>query len=170
MNPDEPTDDLIREFTRSQRHLPHWEQPGAAYFITFTLKVRHTCDLTRDDLVPIVIGALRYGNGQRYDLYQYTVMPDHVHAIIRPSQGDEGTHKLGRIVGPLKGWTANQINERLRRRGALWLDESYDHIIRGEEDYGNCATYIWINAFKEGLTDHPDDWPWFGNGQEDERH
>jgi len=167
MGPERDTDHLIRDFTKSGRHLPHWQRPRACYFITFTLKVRHMCDLSRDDLASIVVGALRYYNGIRYDLYQYTVMPDHAHATLRPKGDHAGTEPLRRITGPLKGWTANRINKRLGRRGPLWLDESYDHIIRDEEDYGNRATYVWLNAFKAGLTDHPDRWPWFGNGQEE---
>jgi len=63
--------------------------------------------------------------------------------------------------------SANRINEVLGRTGPLWLDETYDHIIRDDEDYRNRAAYIWLNPFVEGLTDDPDLWPWFGDGQED---
>jgi len=165
--PERDTTDIVREFVMRNRHLPHWEEPGAAYFVTFTLKMRHMCDLSSDELAPVIVGALRYFNGERYDLYEYVVMPDHVHAIMRVSLHGGTSESLDRIMHSIKSWTANRINERLGRTGTLWMDETYDHIIRDDEDYRNHAAYIWLNPFVAGLTDDPDMWPWFGDGQED---
>jgi len=147
--------DSIDAFTITRRHLPHWEEPGRTYFVTFTLKEPDICDLADSDLAPVIIGALRYFAGQRYWLYDYTVMPDHVHAIIQPTPVEGACEPLWRIMHSLKSWTAQEINRRLRRSGPLWLDETYDHMIRNREDYEEKARYIWLNALEKGLVRHP---------------
>lgn len=147
--------DLIDGFSARRRHLPHWDEPGRTYFITFGLRDRRTCDLTRDDLASLIISALRHFNGERYRLYDYTVMPDHVHAIIQPIPTDGECEPLFRIMHSLKSWTANRLNERLGRRGALWEQETYDHLIRNESDYEEKSRYIWLNPVARGLTRDP---------------
>ena len=150
--------------TRRRRHLPHDESPGDTYFLTFTLKERGLCDLSRDDIAPIVIGALRHFANKRYYLFEYAVMPDHVHAILRPIRRNGRCEPLARIMHSIKSWTANQINQVLGRSGALWLDETYEHTIRNRLDYYEKASYIWFNATDAGLVRRPEDWPWYGVG------
>jgi len=157
--------DSINGFTVTQRHLPHWEEPGRAYFITFTLKDPTTCDLARCEFAPIVIEALHYYAGRRYWLYEYTVMPDHVHAIIQPIPVGGVCEALWRIMQNLKSWTARQINQRLGWSGPVWLDETYDHMVRNPRDHQQKARYIWLNPVEEGLVRNPADWPWWGNGE-----
>lgn len=153
-------------FSRRQRRLPHWENPGATYFLRFSLPDSAVCDLSDARLAPIIIGALRFFAGQRYLLFEYSVMPDHVHVLLKPLQRDDGTWEpLGRITHSIKSWTANQINGLLGRRGTLWQDETYDHAVRSEDDRRECAWYIWMNPVNEGLVRHPLEWPWSGNGQ-----
>ena len=158
----------VTHFRITRRHLPHWEQPGATYFITFRLKDASSVDLTRPDIAPIIAGAVRHFAGVRYQLHDYTVMPDHVHLIIQPEVDDRGAESLGRIVHSLKSWTANQINRRVRRSGALWLDERHDRIVRDEHEYTQTARYIWMNPAAKGLVADPQDWPWWGHGQREE--
>jgi len=151
--------------TRTRRHLPHWEEPGTTYFITFCLARGVRADLTRLEVAQILSGALHYFAGERYDLYDHTIMPDHVHAIIKPMRRTDGSWEpLSRILHSIKSWTANRVNEALGRRGALWQDETYDHVIRDEKDYDTKSEYIWLNPVVAGLVQRPEDWPWWGNG------
>jgi len=158
--------DPVDGFTIRRRHLPHWEEPGRAYFITFALKDPDACDLTSSDLAPIVIEALHhYANGS-YRLYDYTVMPDHVHAVIQPIVTKGACEPLWRIMKNIKSWTAKQINQRLGTAGPVWLHETYDHMIRNRRDYGEKARYIWLNPVEKGLVQNPAEWPWWGNGKQ----
>jgi len=165
----EPAGEL-REFQRRSRHLPHWEEPGATYFLTFALRRPPVTDLTAPEIGPLVVGALRRFDGERYWLYDYTVMPDHVHVILKPivrhdaRTGRIACPTLSRILGPLKGAVAHQINQLLGRSGPLWQDETYDHILRNPADYQEKAAYIFQNAHTAGLQDDPADWPWWGKG------
>ena len=157
--------DFIREFRETRRHLPHWQSPGAMHFLTFTLEDRYLCDLTDARLAPIIVNALQHWHEVKYDLDEYTVMPDHVHVLLCPVRTEGGWVALPRIVGGLKGWMAHQINRMLGRRGTLWQDETFDHVVRGPKEFGQIARYIWMNPFRAGLVDNPAHWPWWGNGR-----
>ncbi len=116
-------------------------------------------------IAPVIIEALNHFAGSRYLLYDYTIMPDHVHVILKPLQRDGRVEPLGRIMQSIKGWTARQSNMLIGRRGAMWQDESYDHIIRDQDDYEEKARYIWRNPVTAGLVEDPEKWPWWGHGK-----
>ena len=157
---------IINEFTLHRRHLPHWELPGATYHIVFDLKTRALCDLTRDDIAPIILNALAFYANMRYHLYDHTVMPDHVHVILQPIEGNGNVEPLGDIIGDIKRFCARKINGLLQRKGALWLDESYDRIIRDLDEYKKIAKYIFENPVRAGLVEQGEDWKWWRPGVE----
>jgi REP element-mobilizing transposase RayT len=156
--------DSISQFERRRRHLPHWEEPGATYFLTLCVKRGVEIDLTWPALARLVIDALRHFDDDHYWLYDYTIMPDHVHVILKPIVREARTKHLWRILQSLKAWTARRINEQLARFGPVWQDETYDHIIRDRHDYENAAGYIYQNPCTDGLVADPADWPWWGKG------
>ena len=153
---------------RTRRHLPHIEADGATYFVTFTLREAMTVDLTNPAVASIITQARRYFAGSRYLLYDYTVMPDHVHVILKPLTEESEHNSLDNIMHSIKSWTATRINECVGRRGHLWRDESWDRIIRGRANYEETAHYIWNNPMARGLVDDPAKWPWWGRGSDDE--
>lgn len=152
------------ECRRHRRHLPHLEVAGATYFVTTILRRPPAVDLTAPAFAEVVIQALRHRDGDTYLLFDYTVMPEHVHFIIKPLGPDGYAVPLGAVVGPLKGWAAYSINRLTRRSGTLWQDENFERIVRNRADYREIAKYILENAQRRGLVSHPVDWPWWGMG------
>lgn len=75
-------------------------------------------------------------------------MPNHVHLIVKPNRGVT----LARITQSWKGWSAREINRLLGRRGTLWQEESYDHIVRDHEQWVKLAQYIRANPEKARLS------------------
>jgi len=150
---------------KRRRQLPHIEQDGQTCFITFTRRREVAVNLTDAAIGPIIIGALRHFAGSRYQLYDYTVMPDHVHVILQPLCKDGESEPLERILHSIKSWTANQINRQLGRSGSLWMQDSHDHMLRGPRDYETKARYIWHNPQAAGLIADPAQWPWSGHGE-----
>jgi len=159
MDPDDPTGFHIR-----RRHLPQWHERGATYFVTFTLRRPSPVNLTRPDIGFMVLAALLSGDGTRYLLYDRTVMPDHVHVILKPLVEDGRVPALSRVLGQLKGSLSREINQVLGRRGPLWQDESYTRIIRDEAEYHRKAQYIYENPVRRDLIPDPAEWPWWGMG------
>ena len=184
------------------RGLPHWQQDGATYFVTFRLadslpqdvyrrwdeermaalreveqavklsepkrdelrdKIeeeyrekleRHldkgigTCCLRDPALSQIVENALHHFDGERYLLGSYVIMPNHVHALVRPVM----EHKLPDILQSWKSFTAKEANKSLGQSGEFWQAESFDHLVRTGEQLEKFGRYIFENPTKAHLS------------------
>jgi REP element-mobilizing transposase RayT len=92
---------------------------------------------------------MHHFDGERYELGCYVVMPNHVHAIVRPLLCD--TEPLERILQSWKRHTGLAINRHFAQEGALWQEESFDRIIRDEEHLYRAIQYTGGNPDKAGL-------------------
>jgi putative transposase len=82
-------------------------------------------------------------------------MANHVHVLLTP------IWELARITQGLKGFTAHEINRLQNEVGrTFWVDESYDHWARDDEELARIIVYIENNPVKAGLCGPPEDWPW----------
>ena len=106
-------------------------------------------------LAEMVDRAIRFFSGSRYVLDAYVIMPDHVHLLVRPLYD----WTLSKILQGLKGFTAREINRALGRAGHFWQIESFDHLIRNEEDWLDKQDYIHNNPVKAGLVENGYDYP-----------
>jgi len=191
------------------RHLPHWRQHGATYFVTFRLadslpqsKLRELelikrvwaqkhgiagadyqsalrdhriprahwqaltrtvvakvegwldegmgkCWMNRAEVSRIVEESFHHVDDDQCELGCYVLMPNHVHAIIRPLHSE--TLPLEKVLQSRKRRTSREINARLGRSGPLWQEESFDRIIRDEEHLYRCIQYVGRNPDKTGL-------------------
>jgi REP element-mobilizing transposase RayT len=107
------------------------------------------CWLRRPEIGSIVADAMRHFDGERYQLLSWCVMPNHAHAVLRPIDG----HDLPSILHSWKSFTAHAINKALDRSGAVWQDESYDHLVRDDDDLRHCVEYAWSNPENAGLAE-----------------
>lgn len=135
-----------------RRFLPHWRMEGAYYFVTFNLREGK---LSTDEIT-LVKQHIIDSSRANCRLHALCVMLDHVHLIIEPLQGIS----LSRIMQKFKGGSAFKVNRRRGTQGPLWQVESWDRIIRDDEEYLEKVKYILENPLKEGLTDDP--WSWCG--------
>jgi len=195
------------ELTVSERNLPHWEQPGATYFITFrtadsipadvmrawkrsrddwlrrqkinplsrswreklrelspsqreefherfTVKFHNlldaghgACLLKRPELAAIVASSLRHFDGDRYNLGDFVVMPNHVHLIVQ-MLGEIGAKEQCKSW---KHFTARLINKATGATGSFWQTESFDHLVRTSEQFDWIRRYIAENPIKANL-------------------
>ena len=97
----------------------------------------------------IVESALRHFDGQRYQLGDYSVMPNHVHVLFAPAP----EHSLGSITGSWKRHASREINKLTGSRGTFWQHESFDHLVRGAGSLEGFRRYIRQNPEKARL--HP---------------
>ncbi len=114
------------------------------------------CWMKNEKIASIVAGAVTHFAGDRYDLGAWCVMPNHVHMILAPKEGES----LADILHSIKRFSAREANKVLGREGAFWQKESYDHIIRSEEEFGKQTAYVLGNPEKAGLVD----WEFCGEG------
>ncbi len=72
---------------------------------------------------------------------------------------------LARWLGPLKGFTANQAKKALGLRdSAFWQNESYDHLVRSDEEFRRVQRYIELNPVKAGFVQKPEQFQWSSAG------
>ena len=82
-------------------------------------------------------------------------MPNHVHLLVTLRV------PFAKWLGPLKGFRAHRANELLGRTGgAFWQDESYDRLVRSDEEFERIRTYIENNPATAGLAASPEEFPW----------
>ncbi|HEV3341228.1 MAG TPA: transposase [Pirellulales bacterium] len=112
-----------------------------------------SCLLAQQQCAEEVVQAMRYFDGRRYELASYVVMPNHVHALVTPTQPKR--HPLERIVGGWKQRSSSQIGIAAQtdndERGGLWQRETHDGIVRDEEHLYRVLRYIGNNPSKAGL-------------------
>jgi len=144
----------LRSVAAYWRRLPHWELADSTYFITF--RVRNTLGeiLKESSLASLVEEVLWFGHGERYVLHAYVIMPNHIHLLLNPLEG----WSLAKILQGIKGFSSMQVNKILQRKGAFWQDESFDHVIRNEEDWLDKFNYIHNNPVMAGLVTMPQDY------------
>ena len=115
------------------------------------------CFLKRTEIADLVTCALKFFAGQRYELRAWVVMPNHVHVVVWPKP----SHNLSAILHSWKSFTSSKANKLLGRTGSsFWHEESYDHLIRDDEDMARCCHYTTMNPANAKLCPRPEDWKW----------
>ncbi len=137
-----------------RRNLPHLQRDFKPHFITFVTKFRWVLpEWARDD----VLSSCCHDHRRQYELYVAVVMPDHVHMIltpwIDPRRGQ--IFSLIEIMRGMKGASARRINQQMGRHGAVWQEESFDHVLRCSEGLDAKVEYVLQNPVRKGLVD---DW------------
>ena len=127
-----------------RRRLPHWTLDGATYFITFRL----TADPMSDPERRIIRDHIVAGHTRFYHLFAVVVMPDHVHLLLRPADG----FTLSRVMQGLKSESAKRLNASRGTAGRAWQAESWDRIVRDEDEFAEKYLYMLGNPVKAGLS------------------
>jgi len=107
------------------------------------------CVLKRPSLAGIVVEGLLHFDGDRYELSDFVVMPNHVH-VLAGLLGDTD------VVTQCCSWKKNmalRINRALDRRGRFWHQESFDHLVRSAEQFESLRQYVAENPKKAGLSE-----------------
>ena len=82
-----------------------------------------------------------HGNGTDYDVFAFVIMPNHVHLLIKPL--GEVTADIS--VGRIKHFSAMMINKLLGKSGKVWMRESFDRIVRNNDQLQRYIRYILSN-------------------------
>lgn len=128
--------------------------------------------LNNENIAKIVYDTLLLIDGLFYDLYAFSIMPNHVHLLIKPRMKTEEIleinvnslnnryYSVAEILRKIKGTTARQCNIMLNRQGSFWQHESYDHVVRNMAEQENIVKYILNNPIKIKLADKPENYRW----------
>ena len=116
------------------------------------------CWLRDDRIAAIMQGALKFFDEKRYRLLSWCIMPNHIHVVVQPQPGFD----LSQILHSWKRYVAREANKTLVREGEFWQPESYDHLIRDDDDLRHAIQYVWGNPEASGLVN----WKWRGRRED----
>ncbi|MFN8402021.1 MAG: transposase [Anaerolineales bacterium] len=117
--------------------------------------------LSNPQIADLVAESLLYRDGKVYDLETFSIMPNHGHLVCAPLKDPTGTYySLAKIMHSLKRYTAYEANQMLRRSGAFWQHENYDHVVRDAAELERIINYVINNPVKAGLVTDWKSWKW----------
>ena len=104
------------------------------------------------------------GNGTAgMSLGAWVLMPNHVHAALRPL----GHHDLASTLKGIKGSSGREANRLLNRSGSsFWAKDYFDRRIRDREHEERVIRYIENHPVKAGLCRAAEDWLWSSAGSD----
>ncbi len=91
-----------------------------------------------------------------YRLCGFTLMPDHLHALLSPAKSER---RLPYWLDVFKSYTTNQYM-KMGYRPPLWQASANDHVCRTAETAEKVLTYVVNNPVRAGLVQCWQDWPW----------
>jgi len=126
-----------------------------------------SCALKDPEIAQAIIENWQHFDPDRYKLIVYVVMPNHVHLLIRPTEGQS----LSKIIHGWKSYTGKLLGARAARPHSSlhagkppalpgWQPDYFDRYIRDENHYRAAIDYIHNNPVKAALCQAPTDWPW----------
>ena len=113
--------------------------------------------LENEEIAELVGDAMKFYHEEEYFLIAYCIMSNHVHFVFH--YYENATRSISEIMKSIKGYTARKANIILGRTGnSFWQHESYDHIIRDNQELDNIIDYVKMNPVKAGLIDDWQKW------------
>lgn len=94
------------------------------------------CILKYEPVQQAVDSSIRYFDGTHYELYDYVIMPNHVHLLIVPDSS------VKEAMSSLKRYTTREINKIIGNKGRIWQRDHFDHMIRNYQEYNETKEYI----------------------------
>ena len=110
------------------------------------------CFLRDARVAATVVENLKHFDGERYRLFAWCVMPNHVHVALKIFP----KYSLSRVVQSWKSFTSKRANALLDRNGSFWQREYFDRLIRDENELRRVISYIAKNPEKARFRN----WKW----------
>jgi REP element-mobilizing transposase RayT len=91
-------------------------------------------------------------------ILSYVVTSNHVHLLVV----DSGPNVIPQSLQLIAGRTAQEFNQRKKRKGAFWEDRYHATTIERNDHLLHCLVYIDLNMVRAGVVTHPSEWEMSG--------
>jgi putative transposase len=116
--------------------------------------------LSNKNIAQLIADSIHFYNQKCYDLYAFTIMSNHVHLVFRHLEKIYNVDfPVTNVLKNIKSYSGKEANKILGRSGKFWQSESYDRVIRDENELENIIKYTLNNPVKAGLISDWKDWP-----------
>ncbi|HQV38925.1 MAG: transposase [Flavobacteriales bacterium] len=161
---------------------PSLRSPEQEKRVNAYLDAGHGSCILRDPFIAELIDStLLHFHGDRYTLYAWCIMPNHVHVLFQPEAG----WTMSKIVASWKSFTGRRISAhrkellastaglepggpKLGAAGPVWQREYFDRFMRDSAHFANTVNYIHMNPVKARLVQKPEDWPFSSASKSDD--
>jgi type I restriction enzyme R subunit len=103
--------------------------------------------LARKEIAQVVHDSLLHFDGERYELLDFVIMPNHAHLLATfPDKAS--------MVAQCDSWkhyTAREINRHLGKSGRFWQQDAFDHLVRHAGQLRRLRDYIAQNPMQAHL-------------------
>ena len=87
-------------------------------------------------------------------ILNYTVTSNHIHLLVL----DSGKEVIPKSIQLIAGRSAQEFNQRKKRKGAFWEDRYHATAIQTDQHLMRCLVYIDLNMVRSGVVSHPSEW------------
>lgn len=152
----------------SRGYLPHFDSGEAVRFVTFrladSLPTAHAhlerglgaCWLDQPAIARLVEDAILHFDARRYCVIAWCVMPNHVHVIVEPIEGN----RIDAIIHTWKSFSATHANRLLARGSPFWHRDISERVVRDESDLERTIGEVEDSPVRAGLASRAAAWPW----------
>jgi REP element-mobilizing transposase RayT len=123
------------------------------YFVTFATRDRKRIPSLERAQAVLEQYGYRAIDSFNIALGRYVIMPDHVHLFVRGGRN----FVLSSWIGGLKRAMSVALQSP-----KLWQSGFFDHVLRGDESYGEKWNYVRENPVRAGLVKSTQEWPYQG--------
>jgi len=102
----------------------------------------------------LYVAKKRYG----LSVLNFIITSNHIHLLVV----DHGHGEIARSMQLIGGRTAQEYNQRKKRKGAFWEDRYHATAVDTEDYLVRCMVYIDLNMVRAGVVSSPEDWCWCG--------
>lgn len=134
---------------------PRLVVPGLPHHVTQRGIRKKTTFFDVADYLAYIVLAKKYMAKARIDIWNYCLMPNHVHMIVVP----ETAASLAKFFGPVHCRYAARVNSAHGWQGHMWQQRFYSTVM--DERHALAAMrYVELNPVRAGLCDRPEEWRW----------
>ena len=141
-----------QNFSIWRGRLPHWRADGVSYYVTF----RHKRELEQAECADLFTALLR-NQGKKWELELLCVLPEKTEMVVKMAEGQKDID-LSDVVEKAKTKAGKSIIKRSGERFPPFYMESYDRIIRDEDEMATMWESILSAAPNAGLCDDPEEY------------
>ena len=105
------------------------------------------CVLANGNHAETVRNSLLHFNGDRYDMIDFIIMPNHAHLLVAFLDEDA----MLKQCESWKHYTAHLINQAHGTSGRFWQQDGFDHLVRSPQQFEHFRHYIADNPIKAGI-------------------
>ncbi|MBL7826095.1 MAG: transposase [Saprospiraceae bacterium] len=125
--------------------------------------------LKNPEIATIVLNEFHRFDSELYQLCAYTIMPNHVHALLdfsvqisnSPNFDPKEYRNLEYAMNRIKGASSRKANLLLGNTGnPFWQQEYFNRYIRGLRHFNSVVNYIKMNAVSAGFVKNWWDFPY----------